>query len=160
MFASWCDALEQVLYAEKNISGGDDPSNNLSLIDVDSKDGDYRASGDDDGDDDGSQSGAKEAGGKGTGNLKERAPAVLFQQYSDDDYNHLYNEDIDEDEKRIENSDSNKRVKVGRGRVNLIPGGPTPPNCDGMTAAEADEAKKRYSTNRQKFREKLHRERL
>ena len=123
--------LEQVLYAEKNISGGYDASNNLSLIDVDSKDGDYHDPGDDDGDgdDDGSQSDAKEAGGKGTGNLKERASAVLFQQYSDDNYNHLYDEDIDEDEKRIENSNSNKRVKVGRGRVNLIPGGPIRPTA-------------------------------
>ena len=67
-------------------------------------------------------------GGKGIGgNLKERATVVLFQ-YSDNDYDHLYNEDIDKDEKRIENSDSNKRVTVRFGRVNLIPGGPSPPN--------------------------------
>ena len=46
--------------------------------------------------------------------MKERAAAVLFN-YSDDNYDHLYNKDIDKDEKRIENSDSNKRVKVGRG---------------------------------------------
>ncbi len=39
---------------------------------------------------------------------------MLFH-YSDDDYDHLYDEDIDKDEKRTENSDSNKRVKVGRG---------------------------------------------
>ena len=93
------------------------------------------------------------------GNLKERATAVLFQ-YSDNDYNHLYDEDIDEDEKRIENSDSNKRVKVGHGRINFIPGGPSPPNYDGMTAAEADDAKKWYSIDRQKFREELRPERL
>ena len=49
------------------------------------------------------------------GNLKERATAVLFQ-YSDDNYDHLYNEDIDKVEKRVENSDSNKRVKGGCGR--------------------------------------------
>jgi hypothetical protein len=49
---------------------------------------------------------------------------------------------------------------VGRGRVNLIPGRPTLPNCDGMTADEADAAKKRYSINRQKFREELRHERL
>ena len=72
----------------------------------------------------------------------------------------LYDEDIYQDEKRIENSDSNKRVKVGRVRVNLIPGGPTPPNCNGMTADKADAAKKRYSIDRQKFREELRRERL
>ena len=100
-----------------------------------------------------------EAGGKGTGrNLKERAAAVLFQ-YSNDDYDHLYDEDIDKDEKRIENSDSNKRVTVGRGRRNLIPGGPNPPNCGGMTPDEADATKKRYSIDRQKFRDKRCRER-
>ena len=100
-------------------------------------------------------------GGKGIGgNLKERATVVLFQ-YSDNDYDHLYNEDIDKDEKRIENSDSNKRVKVGCGRVNLIPGGQSsPPNYDGMTAAKADDAKKWYSSDRQKVREELRPERL
>ena len=152
--------LEQILYAEVNISGEDEASHDLSGIDIDSKDGDYCDPGEDEADDDGSQSSAMEAGGKETGgNLKERAAAVLFQ-YSNDDYNHLYDEDIDEDEKRIENSNSNKRVKVGRGRVNLIPGGPTLPNCDGMTADEADAAKKRYSIDRQKFRKELCRERL
>ena len=55
---------------------------------------------------------------------------------------------------------NNKRVKVGRGRVNLIPGGSTPPNCNRMTADEADAAKKRYSIDHQKFREELRRERL
>ncbi len=84
-------------------------------------------------------------GGKGTGGqLRKRAKAVLFH-HSDDNYNHLYNDDIDEDEKRVENSDGNKRVKVGRGQVNLIPGGPNPPNCDGMTPDEAVAAKKTYS---------------
>ena len=101
-----------------------------------------------------------EVGGKGTGGkLKERAAAVLFH-YSNDNYDHLYDEDIDEDEKRIENSDSNKRVKVGRGRVNLIPGGPNPPNCDGMTPDEALAAKKTYTIEHQKFREDCRRERL
>jgi hypothetical protein len=75
--------LEQVLYAEKYISGGDDASNVLSLINADSKDGDYCASGDNDGDDDGSQSDAKEARGKGTGNLKEASgwKEVLWHLY-------------------------------------------------------------------------------
>ena len=51
---------------------------------------------------------------------------------------------------------------MGRGRVNPIPGGPTPtpPNCDRMTADKADVTKKRYSIDHQKFREKLCRERL
>ena len=107
--------LEQVLYAEKNISGDNNASHDLSGIGIDSKDGDYPDPGDNEADDDGSQSSAMEAGGKGTGgNLKERAAVVLFQ-YSDDDYEHLYNEDIDKDEKRIKNSNSNKKVKVGCG---------------------------------------------
>ena len=70
---------------------------------------------------------------------------MLFH-YSDDDY-------IDEDEKRIENSGSNKRVKVGRGQVNLIPGGLKTPD-------EADAAKKTYTIKRQKFREERCCERL
>ena len=49
---------------------------------------------------------------------------------------------------------------MGCGRVNLIPGGSTLPNCDGMTADKADVTKKRYSIDRQKFRKELRRERL
>ena len=132
----------------------------LGDIDLDSRDGDYLDRGNNDADDDVSQSCATEAGGKGIGgSLKERATAVLFR-YSNYNYDHLYNEDIDTDENRIEISNSNKRVKVRLGRVNLIPGGPSLPNYDGMTAAEADDAKKRYSTDHQKFREEFCHERL
>ena len=46
--------LEQILYAEKNISGEDDASHDLSGIDIDSKDGDYHDPGNDGADDDGS----------------------------------------------------------------------------------------------------------
>ena len=84
---------------------------------------------------------------------------MLFQ-YSNEDCNHLYDEDIDKNEKRIENSDSYKRVKVGRGQVNLIPGGSSLPNYNGMTVAKADDTKKWYSIDHQKFREELHQERL
>jgi hypothetical protein len=49
---------------------------------------------------------------------------------------------------------------VGRGRVNLIPGGPNPPNCDGMAPDKALAAKKTYTFECQKFREDCCRERL
>ena len=62
--------------------------------------------------------------------------------------------------KIIENSGSNKKVKVFCGPVNLIPGGPNPPNCDGMTPDEAVAAKKTYTIQRQKFREDCRRQRL
>ncbi len=57
--------LEQVLYAEKNISGEDDASHDLSNMVIDSKDGDYCDPRNDEADDDGSQSSAMEAGGRG-----------------------------------------------------------------------------------------------
>ena len=104
--------LEELLYVKKNISG-DDGSDDLGDINLDLRDGDYLDCDNDDTDDDISQSCSMEAGGKGIGgNLKERATAMLFQ-YSDDNYAHLYNEDIDKDEKRVGNSNSNKRVKGG-----------------------------------------------
>jgi hypothetical protein len=105
--------LEQVLYAENKMFGDDNDLHKLSNLDIDSKDGDYCDPGDNEADDDGSHSSAMDSGGKGTGEkLKERAAAVLFH-YSGDNYDHLYDEDVDKDEKRIKNSDSNKRVKVG-----------------------------------------------
>ncbi len=104
--------LEQVLYAENKMFGDDnDSSHKQSDLDNDSKDGDYRDHVDDEADDDS----AMDLGGKGTGGqLRKRAAAVL-SHHSDDNYDHLYDDDIDEDEKRIENSGSNKRVKVGHG---------------------------------------------
>jgi hypothetical protein len=102
--------LEQVLYAENKMFGDDNDSHKLSDLDNDLKDGDYRDPGNNEANDDGSHSSAMDSGGKGTGGkLKERAAAVLFH-YSDNNYDHLYDEDINKDEKRIENSDSNKRV--------------------------------------------------
>jgi hypothetical protein len=149
--------LEQVLYAENKMFGEDnDSSHKQSNVDNNSKDGNYCDHGNDEADDDS----AMDLGGKGTGGkLRKRAAAVLFH-YSDDDYDHLYDEDIDKDEKRIDNSGSNKRVKVGRGRVNLILGEPNPPNCDGMTPDKAVAAKKTYTIKRQKFREERRSERL
>jgi hypothetical protein len=149
--------LEQVLYTENKMLGDDNDSlHKQSNLDNDSKDGDYCDHGDNEADD----NSAMDLGGKGTGGkLRKRATAMLFH-YSDNDYNHLYDEDIDEDEKRIENSGSNKRVTVGRGQVNLIPGGPNLPNCSGMTPDKAVAAKKTYTIGRQKFREEHHRERL
>jgi hypothetical protein len=149
--------LEQVLYAENKMFGDDNDSlPKQSDFDNDSKDGDYR----DHGDDEAYDNSAMDLGGKGTGGqLRKRAAAVLFH-HSDGNYDHLYEDDIDEDEKRIENSGSNKRVKVGRGLVNLIPGGPNPPNCDEMTPDKAVAAKKTYTFQRQKFREDRRRQRL
>jgi hypothetical protein len=49
---------------------------------------------------------------------------------------------------------------VGRGQVNLIPGGPNPPNCDRMTPDKAVAAKKTYTIQRQKLREDRRRQRL
>ena len=105
-----------MLYAEKNISG-DDGSHNLSNIDIDSRDGDYHDCGDVDADDDVSKSCVTEAGGKGIGgNLKERATAARLFRYSDNNYDHLYDKDIDKDEKRIENTTVTRgsRYDVGK----------------------------------------------
>ena len=85
-----------------------DSSHKQSNLDNDSKDGDYRDHGNDEADDDS----AMDLGGNGTGGkLRKRAAALLFH-YSDNNYDHLCDKDIDEDEKRIENNGSNKRVKV------------------------------------------------
>ncbi len=44
--------------------------------------------------------------------MKKRAAAMLFQ-YSNNKNDHFYIDDIDKDEKRIDNSNSNKRGKSG-----------------------------------------------
>lgn len=94
------------------------------------------------------------------GNVKVRAKVLLFD-YLDDDYDNLDGDDINEEEKRIENADSKKRELVGQCcRLNHIKGGPALPEYDGMTAAEADEARINYNQEHKKFRDELRRERL
>lgn len=44
-------------------------------------------------------------------------------------------------------------VKVGHHQGNLIAGGPVVPNYDGMSVADANEAKQHYLTERKKFRD-------
>ena len=50
----------------------------------------------------------------GSGNfLKEIAEAARLFEYSDNDYNHLNDDNLNKDERWIKNADSKKRVKVG-----------------------------------------------
>ncbi len=80
----------------------------------------------------------------GRGNVKVRVKALLFD-YSDNDYDHLDDDDINEAEKIIENTGSKKRELVGqRCQHNCINGDPVLPEYDGMTAVEADEARINY----------------
>ncbi len=51
-------------------------------------------------------------------------------------------------------------VKVGHHQGNLIAGGPVVPNYDGMSVADANEAKQHYLTEQKKFRDGIWRERL
>ena len=76
----------------------------------------------------------------GGGNLKDKAEMAMLFEYSDDDYNHLDDDNLNKDKKQIKNTDSKKRVKVGHHQGNAIPGGPVEPNYRGMTAANAYEA--------------------
>ena len=59
----------------------------------------------------------------GGGNfLKEETAeeAARLFKYSDDDYNHLDDDYLNEDERWIDTTDSKKRVKVGHCQGNLI----------------------------------------
>ncbi len=85
--------------------------------------------------------------------------AGLFK-YSDDDYNHLNDDNLNKDKRQIENGDSKKRVKTGRHQGNLIAGRPVEPNYAGMSDADAYEAKVNYLNERKKFRDARRRERL
>jgi hypothetical protein len=48
----------------------------------------------------------------------------LFESSDDDDFDHLNDDDINEEDRRIENMDSKSRIPTGRRRGNLIMGGP------------------------------------
>jgi hypothetical protein len=72
----------------------------------------------------------------------------LFESSDDDDFNHLNDDNINEEDRRIENMDSKSRIPTGRRRRNLIMGGPVAPNYKLMSASEASEARSEYQTLR------------
>jgi hypothetical protein len=79
----------------------------------------------------------------------------------DDDFDHLlYDDDINEEDRRIEKMDSKSRIPTGRRRGNLIQGGPVAPNYKLMSASEASEARIEYQNLRKTYRDGIRRERL
>jgi hypothetical protein len=84
----------------------------------------------------------------------------LFESSDDDDFDHLNDDDINEEDRRIENRDSKTRIPTGRRRGNLIKGGPVAPNYKLMSASKASEARSEYQTLRKNYRDSIHRERL
>jgi hypothetical protein len=79
---------------------------------------------------------------------------------SSDDDDDLYDDDINEEDRRIEKMDSKSRVPTGRRRGNLIQSGPVAPNYKLMSASEANEARIEYQSLRKTYRDGIRRERL
>jgi len=154
--------LDQIRYAQEHIGGNeyknceDEEDDKNCEDDDDDNDAEEHTFGDDDND---SKDGEyKDDRGE---NDDDDSELVGLFGYADDDYNHLDDDDLNKDERLIENTDIKKRVKkVGCRRGNLIAGGPVVPNYDGMSVAEAHEAKQTYLTQRKKFRDGLRQERL
>ena len=84
----------------------------------------------------------------------------LFESSDDDDFDHLNDDDINEEDRRIENMDSKSRIPTGRRRGNLIMGGPVAPNYKFMPASEASEARSKYQSLRKNYHDGIRRERL
>ena len=151
--------LNQIRYAQEHIGGDEyknceDEDDDKSCKDDDDDDAEEPIFGDDDND-------SKDGDYKDRGEDDDHdSESVGLFGYADDDYNHLDDDDLNKDERLIENADIKKRVKVGCRRGNLIAGGPVVPNYDGMSVAKAHEAKQTYLTQRKKFRDGLRRERL
>ena len=79
----------------------------------------------------------------------------------DDDFDHLNDDDIDEEDRRITDMQRSKSpVRTGRRRGNLISGGPVAPNYSLMTPEEADEERKKYNAERKTWRDSRRRDRL
>ena len=91
--------------------------------------------------------------------MKNSTCCGLFE-YSEDDYNHLDDDYINEEEMRIKNGNIKKRVKRGRRQGNLIMGGPVEPKFDIMSVTEAHEALIQYLSDRKKLRDDKQRERI
>jgi hypothetical protein len=84
-------------------------------------------------------------------------------EYSDDDedFDHLlYDDDINDEDRRIEKMDSKLRIPTGRRRGTVIQGGPVAPNYKVMSASEASDARIEYQRLRKIYRDGIRRERL
>ncbi len=99
-----------------------------------------------------------EAGGNNL--LKDSTACCGLFKYSDDDYNHLDDDNINKVEMHIENGGIKKRVKTGRRRGNLMVGGPVEPEYEIMSVAEAHDTRIQYLSDRKKFRDDKQRERI
>ena len=85
----------------------------------------------------------------------------LFESSDNDDFDHLLNDDdINEEDRCIENMDSKLRIPTGRCQGNLIMGGPVAPNYKLMSASEASEARIEYQSLRKNYHDGIRRERL
>jgi len=84
----------------------------------------------------------------------------LFESSDNYDFDHLNDDNINEEDRRIKNRDSKKRILTGRRRGCLIMGGPVAPNYKFMSASKASEARSEYQSKRKKYRDGIRRERL
>jgi hypothetical protein len=72
--------------------------------------------------------------------------------YLDDNVDYLMDDnDLDEEERRIEYADTKKKEKVWHCCMNCIKGEPQEPLYKGMTAAEATEAEKMYKKDQKRY---------
>jgi len=79
----------------------------------------------------------------------------------DDEFDHLlYDDDINDEDRRIEKMDSKLRIPTGRRRGNVIQGGPVAPNYKLMSASEASDARIEYQRLQKIYRDGIRRERL
>jgi hypothetical protein len=84
----------------------------------------------------------------------------LSESSDDDDFNHLNDDDINEEDRRIKNRDSKTQIPTGRHQGNLIMGGPVAPNYKFMSASEASVARREYQNMRKNYRDGIRREKL
>ena len=81
--------------------------------------------------------------------------AMKLFEYSDDDDDDrfIYDDELNEDARRIEESASRKKVQVGRSKRLLLMNGPEEPDYHGMSVAEAQLAKETFELERKRWRE-------
>jgi hypothetical protein len=91
---------------------------------------------------------------------KDYVPPQSSFNSDDDDFDHLHDDDIDEEDRRITDMQSKSPIRTGRRRGNIILGGPVPPNYSVMSPDEADEARKKFQAERKTWRDSRRRDRL
>jgi hypothetical protein len=157
-------SVDMISYAKTAIEGNTseyDEQDHLTKKKVDNNNGELSEVDDDDRDEDYKQVESSEDDNNLSLAARKLVLPTSFFDYSDNEFDHLLDDkELDENAKRIEYANSRKRETIGRSKGTLLRGGPHKPSYEGMMAGKEKAAREEYQNKRKKWRDQTRSERL